>query len=209
MAKIPPHIEELAKRHAIPPSEFWDCHGTWVCKHRALEDAAARAGVKWATPQVLESDSAKAVSMIATGTLGDLTEWSVGEASPKNNKNAYPWAMAEKRAKDRVILKLLGFAGQVYSEEEADNFKDSAPKAKSLPDASVGALDQGDKSNRDAEAEYNRLRSGLEACLSVEMLDQWVNAWREELDAMPEDYADSLRGEYRRMRDGFQVKEAA
>jgi len=31
--------------------------------------------------------------------------------------------MAEKRAKDRVILKLLGVAGDMYSEEEADEFK--------------------------------------------------------------------------------------
>ena len=43
----------------------------------------------------------------------------------KNCRNDYPFAMAEKRAKDRVILKLLGVAGDTYSEEEADAFKDS------------------------------------------------------------------------------------
>ena len=31
--------------------------------------------------------------------------------------------MAEKRAKDRVILKLIGLHGEVYSEEEAEEFK--------------------------------------------------------------------------------------
>ena len=51
----------------------------------------------------------------------------MGEASPKNNKNAYPWAMAEKRAKDRVILKLIGLHGLVYSEQEADEFKSERP----------------------------------------------------------------------------------
>ena len=35
--------------------------------------------------------------------------------------------MAEKRAKDRVILKLIGLSGDVYSEEEADDFKQSRP----------------------------------------------------------------------------------
>jgi hypothetical protein len=35
--------------------------------------------------------------------------------------------MAEKRGKDRVILKLAGLQG-VYSEEEADDFKSSAPE---------------------------------------------------------------------------------
>ena len=49
--------------------------------------------------------------------------WSIGEASSKNCTNEYRWAMAEKRAKDRVILKLLGVAGDMYSEEEADEFK--------------------------------------------------------------------------------------
>ena len=55
------------------------------------------------------------------------TEWSIGEATPYNNKNGYPFAMAEKRAKDRVILKLVGIAGDVYSSEEADDFKQSNP----------------------------------------------------------------------------------
>ena len=30
--------------------------------------------------------------------------------------------MAEKRAKDRVILKLLNLSGDVYSQDEADEF---------------------------------------------------------------------------------------
>jgi hypothetical protein len=36
--------------------------------------------------------------------------------------------MAEKRAKDRVILKLVGLHGDVYSEEEADDFKEAKPQ---------------------------------------------------------------------------------
>ena len=43
-----------------------------------------------------------------------------GEASPKNSKVAYPYAMAEKRAVDRAILKLVGLHGFVYSEDEFD-----------------------------------------------------------------------------------------
>jgi hypothetical protein len=40
---------------------------------------------------------------------------------------AYPFAMAEKRAKDRVILKLIALHGLVYSEDDSDEFKASAP----------------------------------------------------------------------------------
>ena len=53
-----------------------------------------------------------------------VREWSFGEAMGYNLKNNYPFAMAEKRAKDRVILKLAGLHG-VYSEEEAEDFKES------------------------------------------------------------------------------------
>ena len=133
MPTLPSHIAELAKKHNLKQSDFWNCHGTWVCKHAPLEKAAAVAGVKWAPAQILESDSGKAVAILATGSLGDLSEWSIGEASPKNNKNSYPWAMAEKRAKDRVILKLLGFSGDVYSEEEADDFKEAKPNQDADP----------------------------------------------------------------------------
>mgnify|MGYP003654039403 FL=1 len=36
--------------------------------------------------------------------------------------------MAEKRAKDRVILKLVGLHGDVYAEDEADSFKEERPE---------------------------------------------------------------------------------
>jgi len=208
MAKIPPHIEELAKRHSIPNTEFWNCHGTWVCKHRALEDAAARAGVKWAAPQVIESDSAKAVSMIATGTLGDLTEWSVGEASPKNNKNAYPWAMAEKRAKDRVILKLLGFAGQVYSEEEADDFKASKPKDKPLPRGEVSFPDQA-QTNRELKAQMADLTDGVKAIDGMIDWSEWGLENADRIKALPEDCRDQIRTAYEARKMDLEARVAA
>ena len=38
---------------------------------------------------------------------------------PKNNRNAYPIAMAEKRALSRVVLKMAGFYELgVYGEDE-------------------------------------------------------------------------------------------
>lgn len=40
--------------------------------------------------------------------------------------------MAEKRAKDRVILKLVGLHGDVYSQSEADEFQEEQPKPKKL-----------------------------------------------------------------------------
>jgi hypothetical protein len=49
-----------------------------------------------------------------------------GEVSPKNNRNGYPIAMAEKRALSRAILKTSGlYAHGVFGEDESDSFKRS------------------------------------------------------------------------------------
>ena len=107
-------------------SATWDCHGTPVVLHKALEKIAAKQGIQFDAPvHLLSNPASKEVVIQVTGRLGDRQEWSIGEVSAKNCRNDYPFAMAEKRAKDRVILKLLGVAGDTYSEEEADAFKDS------------------------------------------------------------------------------------
>jgi hypothetical protein len=126
--KIDPTVAEILKKHgADPATDIWDCHGTWVAYHRTLEKIAASAGVQFDPPTVIESDSQSGVvALCVTGHIGERAEWSIGEATPKNNKNAYPYAMAEKRAKDRVIIKLVGLHG-LYSEDEADDFKRTEP----------------------------------------------------------------------------------
>lgn len=123
--KIDPKLETILKKyHDNPRDAIWNCHGTWVAYHKALEEIAAKAKITFDPPQILEANGEKKVAAICVcGTMGDRKEWSIGEAAPHNNKNAYPWAMAEKRAKDRVILKLIGLHGSVYSEEEADDFR--------------------------------------------------------------------------------------
>ena len=107
----------------------WDCHGTPVILHKALERVAAHKGITFDTPVVVESEiSQKNVALYCVGHLGEKSEWSFGEAAPYNNKIPYPYAMAEKRAKDRVILKLVGLHGYVYSEDESDKFQESRPE---------------------------------------------------------------------------------
>lgn len=62
--------------------------------------------------------------------------YEVGEVSAVNCKNGYPYAMALKRAMDRVILKncKLAYAG-IYSDSEAEEFKapDPSPVTESAP----------------------------------------------------------------------------
>jgi hypothetical protein len=119
---IPQKVIDLIKELEMTREEtLWDCHGTWVMYHKALEKIAAHKGVTFDEPKIIHSDVAlKSVVVLVTGRMDKRSEWSFGEASPANNKNAYPFAMSEKRAKDRVILKLVGLHGDVYSDTEID-----------------------------------------------------------------------------------------
>jgi hypothetical protein len=137
--KIDPLIEDMLKKYDLDPDEaLWPMDRkdrrtgrttrTWIMYHSAIELVAGRAGISFSPPQVLECDLVKkAVCIIVSGTMGKgddvITEWATGESAPYNTKIGYPAAMAEKRSKDRVVLKLLGIHGLVYSEEEADDFK--------------------------------------------------------------------------------------
>jgi hypothetical protein len=124
MSKLDPRVEAVRKQYGLEPTDFWELpqrKGTWCVKHAALEVVAAKAGIRFDPPQILEANGGEGVAAVCvSGTLDNRTIWSIGEASPRNCKNAYPWAMAEKRAIDRVVLKLVGIHGLVYSEEETD-----------------------------------------------------------------------------------------
>lgn len=113
--KIDPRLIEILTKYGEDANEaLWDCHGTWVAYHKAIERIAAKASIAFDMPQIIEASSAdKTVAIAVSGRMGDRMEWSFGEATPSNNKNAYPYAMAEKRAKDRVVLKLVGLHGLV------------------------------------------------------------------------------------------------
>ena len=122
---IPEKVGKVFREMGIKPTNehLWDCHGTMVIKHKTLEKLAAFKGIQFDKPEFIEvSIKNKEVAVLVTGHLGNKSEWSVGESAPYNCKNSYPFAMAEKRAKDRVILKLVGLHGDVYSEDEADDF---------------------------------------------------------------------------------------
>lgn len=130
MANIPEKLIQILKDLGhTKETATWDCHGTPVVLHKVLEQVAAKQGISFDPPTMIEADAEKkTVVMLVSGRIGDKVEWSIGEAVPYNNKNSYPYAMAEKRAKDRVILKLIGVAGFVYSEDEADDFKAQRPE---------------------------------------------------------------------------------
>jgi hypothetical protein len=124
-------IRDLFKKNGLDISreDVWEVRpGTPVVLHKALERLAAAIGVQWEDPQVIRSERDEAVVLVRGYIKGRPAEWSIGEACIGQNYKVtgkmqpYPYAMAEKRGKDRVILKLAGLHG-AYSEEEADDFK--------------------------------------------------------------------------------------
>jgi hypothetical protein len=124
--------EVLAKFGEPMAGNVWRVQGTAVIYHKTLERIAAQARVVFDAPTIIRAERDEAVIQV-TGRMGDRVEWSIGEAligvnyRVSGKQAAYVYAMAEKRAKDRVILKLIELHGYVYSEEEADEFKQGRP----------------------------------------------------------------------------------
>lgn len=139
MSELEPRIEAVRAKYGLMKEDFWQIkqNKQWVCKHAALEIVAVKANVEWLPPIIIEKDAANLLtSMIVTGKMGDRVEWATGETNTTNysvsgKQPAYPWAMSEKRAKDRVVLKLVGIHGLVYSEDEMPSMSE-APAVQSV-----------------------------------------------------------------------------
>lgn len=195
MAK-PPSKEVMAfmEKYGVESDEIWEVHGTtWVVKHKALERVAMEIGVQWDKPDVITCDPANKIAVIcAYGRLGEKSEWSFGEAAPANNKNSYPVAMAEKRAKDRVILKLLTTHGALYSEAEFEADEKPATLAK-----------------KDAKEVYAKLQAEMRQCQTREALKEWGAGNKDRIALLPEDWQDTLRLQFEEQMADLRQKEAA
>jgi len=166
--RLDPVISETLKGFGFGPDACWDCHGVWVVYHRVLEQIAAKAGILFDPPIVIEAHGADGIAALCvTGKMGEKSIWSIGEAAPKNNKNAYPWAMAEKRAVDRVILKLIGLHGLAYSEEEADDFRKRETESTPEPRGNPHGITK-------FREETRKFHADMRSCATVEELDLFL-----------------------------------
>src|SRR5215213_4707502 len=148
MSTADQQIADILAQYGEPvASNIWRVQGQAVIYHKALERIAAQAKIRFDPPSVLRSERDEAVILVTghmPGSDGDeRIEWSIGEALINVNyrvsgkQAAYVYAMAEKRAKDRVILKLIELHGLVYSEEEADEFKQGRPATAEATEAAT------------------------------------------------------------------------
>jgi len=124
-------IKNFREKYNLTGEDFWELQqrkGTWIVSHRAVEKIALTEGYNWKL-EVLNFSPDVVVKCILTTADGKTTIESLGEATPNNNKNQYPYAMAEKRAVDRCVLKLANAHGYLYTDDDAEDFK----KEKNVP----------------------------------------------------------------------------
>ena len=120
-------IKELAQKYNLSKDDFWELkRGTrsmWIITHDACEKIAAKENIQFGAPTIYR-DTNQDVAIVGDAKRGNKVICSTGEASPKNCKAPYMFAMAEKRLKDRLVLKLINaYEYGIYSDSEADNFK--------------------------------------------------------------------------------------
>jgi hypothetical protein len=145
--KIDPIVKDILNELKFNPDDcLWQKHNATCMKHRYIEIAGQMKGVVIESLEEIEKNSKEGVVAIkCTASLKDNRVITYGEATPKNNTNAYPYAMAEKRAIDRAVLKLIGIHGFVYSEDEVDKSFESLPINKPIAKPIASSTEKVDK----------------------------------------------------------------
>jgi hypothetical protein len=220
MAKPSKAVTEFMTKYKVDSDEIWEVHGsTWVVKHKALERVAAEVGIVWDKPELKVCDMAAGFcAVLISGKLGERVEFSFGEASPKNNKNSYPVAMAEKRAKDRVILKLLTAHGGLYSESEADEFmepKRQNPHVTRAADVydeisdDIPTVDAPKMLVKNSRPAYAALVKEMQRIQDPQELFEWGQAKAEEIHALSGEWPVHFKGEYTKHKQSITNGQAA
>lgn len=145
MTRVDPKIEETLSKYGEPSSgNVWFVQGQAVIYHRTLERIGARAAVVFEEPTILRAERDEAVILVR-GRIGDRWDYDIGEALVNVNyrisgkQAGYVYAMALKRGRDRLILKLIGLHGLLYSEDESEEFKNGRTVNEQYPDPSQPA----------------------------------------------------------------------
>lgn len=214
MPSLPKEVADFMKEYGVTSDEVWPVPGgkAYAVKHKALERIANEKGIVFERPSVIACDVVNKSMVICTfAKMGDRTEWSFGEASPANNKNQYMAAMAEKRSRDRVILKLLSKHGDLYSEEEADDFKQPRQnphvnKAADFYDevsADIPNVPASKMKVKDARPQFEALVKEMRRIQDPTELREWGEAQAEVINSFPGEWPTMFRGEYTKHKNAI------
>lgn len=226
MGKPSKELFAFMQKHNVSSDEVWEVRagGAWAIKHSAIERLVAENDIVFDRPSVVEINTADKIMVVCVfGKMGERSEWSFGEASPANCKNAYPASMAEKRAKDRVALKLLNAHGALYSEDEADDFAerprqnphvtrpaDIVPAtnydAQGQPIDNIPLADPGAGRKlrvADQRPIFEALQKEIHTTGSIIELQEWATTNKNRLADLKPDWQEMLRGVYAEHLEGL------
>ena len=124
------NISDLGKKYKLDGKvDVWKCHDNWILTHDAITKIALLENIKISKIESIyqsETTCKFLVTMVREDNDGNVIDMviSVGEADKSNCTSRYLACMAEKRGRDRCVLKLIkAYEWGIYSEEEADDFK--------------------------------------------------------------------------------------
>jgi len=138
-------IKQLAKKYNLTKDDFWlhKPSGKYIITHDGVTKIANQEGIEFADPVVISNDHYH-IALFGKATKGKKVIWTTGESSPENTKIPYPWAIAEKRLRDRLTLKMINaYEHGIYSESEADEFSSAKTEVVSneKPEKKNGKVD--------------------------------------------------------------------
>lgn len=115
-------LKQLSEKYGLTKDDFFKSTQGWIIITRGgIDKIWAKSGIN-VEYDVIKSEPENCI-VRARAFYGGKHVQTFGEANPKNCKNAYPMAMAEKRAYARAVLKLEGaYAEGIFSEDEAEEF---------------------------------------------------------------------------------------
>ncbi len=128
-------LRELYKKYELGKGHIFknEIQNYTLITRAGIDKIQAKAKIEIDYQPVAGVCTSESAVIKATATMGDVTIQTFGEATRNNLKfetNAgkwkptYAWAIAEKRAMARAVLKLTGFYEEgVMSEDEAEEFK--------------------------------------------------------------------------------------
>ena len=134
-------LNDLFKKCSLTTEDVHKHKFYTIITRSGIEKVQAAYGIDVTYEIVNLSEDHKHCLIKAVGVMGESRTETFGECAPSNNSNAYPVAMAEKRALSRIVLKLAGLYSQgVFGEDEAPSFSASQNPKKKLDPATYKAM---------------------------------------------------------------------
>ena len=119
-------INDFKNKYQLSGEDFWQLkvggRQQWIIKHNAMERVALAEKMQWQLEVLSFAPDVVVKATVYHPGTGNQME-SLGEASAKTTKQSFLYAMAEKRAVDRCVLKLLNAHAYLYTDADADEFK--------------------------------------------------------------------------------------